>query len=117
MLTEKLKHDVAANTAKIESANFDRPVGEFLDQIDFEVIADHCWRGSRATGAGSGGRFAKTGESGAANRDWLVDGGTSPFFQFRVPTGLETLRKTRRKLRFLKRTGHNRGHFLIATPI
>jgi hypothetical protein len=36
-----LRRDVAANTAKIESANFDRPLVELLDEIDFEAIADH----------------------------------------------------------------------------
>src|SRR5260221_14552906 len=40
-LTAKLRRDVAANTAKIESANFDRPLPELLDEIDFEAIADH----------------------------------------------------------------------------
>jgi hypothetical protein len=40
-MTEKLRRDVAANTAKIESTNFDRPLGELLDEIDFEAIADH----------------------------------------------------------------------------
>jgi hypothetical protein len=33
------------------------------------------------------------------------------------PTGLEALRKTRRKLMFLKGTGRIRGHFLNAMPI
>jgi hypothetical protein len=40
-MTEKLRRDVAANTAKIQSANFDRPLEELLDEIDFEAIADH----------------------------------------------------------------------------
>jgi hypothetical protein len=39
--TEKLRRDVVANTAKIESAKFDRPLAELLDEIDFEAIADH----------------------------------------------------------------------------
>jgi hypothetical protein len=41
MLTEKFKRDVAANIAKIESVNFDRPLGKLLNEIDFEAIADH----------------------------------------------------------------------------
>jgi hypothetical protein len=39
-MTAKLRRDVAANIAKIESANFDRPLNELLDEIDFEAIAD-----------------------------------------------------------------------------
>ncbi len=35
--TAQFRPDVAANTAEIESANFDRP----LDMIDFASIADH----------------------------------------------------------------------------
>ncbi len=37
----KLRRDAAANTAKIESLNFDRPLDELLDWIEVEVIADH----------------------------------------------------------------------------
>ena len=37
-LTAKLRRDVSANTAKIESVVFDRPLPELLD---FEVTADH----------------------------------------------------------------------------
>ena len=40
-MTAKLRRDVAANTHKIESLNFDRPLREFLAVIDFEAIADH----------------------------------------------------------------------------
>jgi hypothetical protein len=40
-LTTKLRRDVATNTAKIESVEFDRPLPELLAEIDFEAIADH----------------------------------------------------------------------------
>jgi hypothetical protein len=36
-----LRRDVAANVGKIASVNFDRPLPELLDGIDFEAIADH----------------------------------------------------------------------------
>jgi hypothetical protein len=58
VLTEKLKRAVAANVAKIESVNFDRPLAELLDQIDFEAIADH-WLGSADIGGGNGRPFCK----------------------------------------------------------
>jgi hypothetical protein len=40
-MTAKLRRDVAMNAMKIDSINFDRPLNELLDRIDFEVIADH----------------------------------------------------------------------------
>jgi hypothetical protein len=39
--TAKLRRDVTADVATIESANVDRPPGDLLDQIDFEASADH----------------------------------------------------------------------------
>jgi hypothetical protein len=36
-MTEKLRRDVATNTAKIKTAKFDRPPAELLDEIDFEA--------------------------------------------------------------------------------
>jgi hypothetical protein len=39
-MAAKLRRDVAANVAKIDSINFDRPLGELLDRIDLEAIAD-----------------------------------------------------------------------------
>ena len=40
-MTAKLRRDVAANVGKMEPMNFDRSLGELLDEIDFEAIADH----------------------------------------------------------------------------
>jgi hypothetical protein len=40
-MAAKLRRDVAANVAKIDSVNFDRPLAELLDEIDFGAIADH----------------------------------------------------------------------------
>jgi hypothetical protein len=45
-MTEKLRRDVSANSAKIESVNFDPPLDELLDQIDFEAIGDR-WLASQ----------------------------------------------------------------------
>ena len=39
-MAAKLRRDVTANVENIDSINFDRPLGERLDRIDFEA-ADH----------------------------------------------------------------------------
>jgi len=41
VMAAKLRRDVAATVGKIDSMNFDRPLPELLDRIDFEAIADH----------------------------------------------------------------------------
>ena len=49
--TALFRRDVAANTAEIQSLNFDQPLVELvelLDTFDFAAIADH-WHGSLAT--------------------------------------------------------------------
>jgi hypothetical protein len=40
-MTAKHRRDVATNAPKIQSVNFDRPLDELLDEIDFEAVADH----------------------------------------------------------------------------
>jgi hypothetical protein len=40
-MTAKLRRDVTANTAKIETVNFDWSLAKLLGQIDVEAIADH----------------------------------------------------------------------------
>ena len=59
--------DAAANTAKIESLNFDGPLDELLDWIEVEVIADHWLARFTRIGDGCGGRICK-------NRRFARDG-------------------------------------------
>jgi hypothetical protein len=41
VMAAELRRDVAANVEKIDSMNFDWPLPELLDRIDYEAIADH----------------------------------------------------------------------------
>jgi hypothetical protein len=46
-MAAKLRRDVTANVENIDSINFDRPLGELLDRIDFEAAEHWLARFSR----------------------------------------------------------------------